>query len=104
MKILHIITGLNTGGAEIMLYKLLSATDRSRFESVVVSLMDKGTIGEKIEALGVRIYALNMHRGILAIDAVLRLRKIMCALRPDLIQGWMYHANVAAFLSYYFQN
>ncbi len=38
-KVLHIITGLGTGGAERMLVALLEATDRSRFQPEVVSLM-----------------------------------------------------------------
>jgi len=30
MKILHLITGLSIGGAEIMLYKLVSQMDRGK--------------------------------------------------------------------------
>ena len=49
-KIVHLITGLNTGGAENMLYKLVSNSDSRRFSHVVISLMDKGVFGEKLEA------------------------------------------------------
>ena len=45
IKVLHIISGLRTGGAEIMLYKLLSGTNKSSFENSVISLSEKGNIG-----------------------------------------------------------
>ena len=51
MRVMHVITGLSTGGAETMLLKLLSAAS-SGMEHVVVSLGDEGTIGPRITALG----------------------------------------------------
>ena len=100
MKIVHLITSLSTGGAEMMLYKLLSAVDHKRFEHVVVSLIDKGTVvGERIEELGVPVHALGMQHGRLpTATSVLRLAYIGRQLRPDIIQGWMYHGNMAALL------
>jgi glycosyltransferase involved in cell wall biosynthesis len=96
LKIVYIITDLSTGGAQVMLYKLLSRMSRERFTPVVVSLMDRGTMGDRIEALGVPIYAIGMNAGIPRISAMQRLIRIVRQLNPDLIQGWMYHANLAA--------
>lgn len=45
MKVIHLITCLNVGGAEIMLAKLLSKIDRSQVKPVVISLSDSGTWG-----------------------------------------------------------
>jgi len=39
---IHIITGLNDGGAEAVLYRLVTFDDRHRH--IVVSLSDAGTI------------------------------------------------------------
>ena len=61
MKILYIITGLPTGGAEMMLYKLLSKINQKRFEPIVVSLMDRGTLGDRIEALGIPVHSIGMN-------------------------------------------
>ncbi len=36
IKIIHIITGLEQGGAENMLYNLLAHTDKAKFENVVI--------------------------------------------------------------------
>ena len=55
MKIIHIITDLDTGGAEIMLYKLLSSLYNEALNSTVISLMGQGKITERIEALGVTV-------------------------------------------------
>ena len=37
-RILHVITSLDTGGAEVSLHGLLASLDRSRFDASVVSL------------------------------------------------------------------
>lgn len=96
MRITHVITGLDTGGAEMMLYKLLSRTDRSRFESSVVSLTTKGRVADRIEALGIPVHAVQMPRGRPSIRGSLRLASIVKRLAPEIIQGWMSHANLAA--------
>jgi glycosyltransferase involved in cell wall biosynthesis len=98
-NVVHFITGLKTGGSEMMLLKLLSASDQSKTNSLVVSLMDKGTIGERIEDLGIRVIELNLSR---KSPITLNFLKLWFELRrfnPDVFQGWMYHAN---FLLYFF--
>ena len=84
----------------MMLYKLLSAVNHKRFEHVVVSLIDKGTtLGERIEELGVHVHALGMQHGRLpTATSVWRLAYLVRQLRPDIIQGWMYHGNMAALM------
>ena len=48
-RITHIITGLNVGGAEMMLYNLLAHTDRSRFAPEVISLLEPGSCEKSFE-------------------------------------------------------
>lgn len=93
-NVCHIITGLNSGGAEMMLYKLLSAMDRSTFSVEVISLTDSGPIGKKIQALDVPVRALGMRRGVPNPLAVLRLVGWLRQSRPAVIQTWMYHADL----------
>ncbi len=97
--LLYVITGLSTGGAEMMLYKLLSRINQSRFTPVVVSLMDRGTFGDRIEALGIPVHTIGMKRGIPTPATIVRLIRTVRQLNPDLIQGWMYHGNFAAQLA-----
>ncbi len=98
IRVCHIISGLGTGGAEMMLNNLAGRMDRTRFEPSVVSLVDRGTLGGRIEQAGVQVRVLGMKRGIPSPSGLFALRKILRELRPDLIQGWMYHGNLAATL------
>ena len=50
IKILHLISDLSTGGAEMMLYKLVAKMERSKFLNVVVSMTDRGSLGDQIES------------------------------------------------------
>lgn len=96
MKIVYLTTGLSMGGAEVMLYNLLSKIDRDRFEPTVISLMDKGVFGEQIEQLGIPVHGAGMLVGKPSIATVRRIIKLIKQAQPDLIQGWMYHGNLAA--------
>lgn len=98
-KILHIITGLNTGGAEMMLLKVLSKMDRDRFSPEVISLTGLGTVGPKIQELGIPVHAIGMRPGRPDPLSIWRFIRRVRSLRPDLLQGWMYHGNLAAQLA-----
>lgn len=95
-KVVHIITGLTTGGAERALYNLLSGGLARRFDCAVVSLCDAGTFGARIEALGVPVHALGMRSGLPRPSALTRLYHVIRKIYPDVVQGWMYHGNLAA--------
>ena len=99
MKVIHIITGLSTGGAERALYNLLKGGLSSEFDSYVISLSNEGTIGPQIKALGVPVITLGMKAGRPTLAGILKLRKVIKEFQPDVIQGWMYHGNLAASLA-----
>ena len=97
MKITHIITDLDIGGAEIMLYKLLISLQDEALESSVISLMRRGPIAEQIEALGVKVCTLDLDQGSYpSLQAIKKLRKFIRILDPNIVQGWMYHGNIVA--------
>lgn len=95
MSITHVITGLNTGGAEMMLCKLISSNDWSH-GTRVISLIAGGAVKERIQDCGVTVHSLNMRRGWPSLAALKRLRGVVRGEHPDVIQGWMYHGNLAA--------
>jgi glycosyltransferase involved in cell wall biosynthesis len=99
VKVTHVITGLDTGGAETMLYRLLLHTDRAAYESEVISMTDIGAVGEKIRALGVPIRALGMRRGVPNPLGVLRLARWLSQYSPDVVQSWMYQADLVSGLA-----
>ena len=99
IKILHLITGLNTGGAEVSLYRLLGHMDRSRFENRVISLIPVGEIGEKIRALGIPVTSLGLRPGQFSLAALWLLARELRRERPDILQTWMYHADLLGLLA-----
>jgi glycosyltransferase involved in cell wall biosynthesis len=98
-KILHLITDLNTGGAEVSLYRLLTRMDRTRFESQVVSLVPVGPVGERIRALGIPVRSLDLQPGRPTLAALVRLTGWLRRERPDLLQTWLYHADLLGLLA-----
>jgi glycosyltransferase involved in cell wall biosynthesis len=97
LRIVHVITGLATGGAEVMLHALIQASDPDRTAHEVISLTDLGCVADRIRALGVRTRALGMSRNRLRIPnplKVLRLASLIRELRPDVVQTWLYHADL----------
>ena len=100
LSILHIISGLGCGGAENMLLRLLKTHQSKGVNSIVISLTKLDSVGKKIEELGVRVFYLNGRAGrIPSLKLIWRLAKITRRTKPDLIQGWMYHGNLAASLA-----
>jgi glycosyltransferase involved in cell wall biosynthesis len=97
-RIMHVITSLTTGGAEMMLLKLLSATN-GRHAQAVVSLMDEGATGAHIANLGVPVRSLGMRRAAPNPLRALSIRFFARQFDPDLILGWMYHGNLMASLA-----
>ena len=94
MRILHIISGLNIGGAEIMLRKLLSVWDLANDQVEVVSLTDTGMVGEQIGQLGISVMPLGMRRGRPSIFGIVRLARHLRRRKPELVQTWLYHADL----------
>ena len=98
IKILHIITGLNVGGAEMMLYKSLSLSKHKDFDFRVVSMLKPGVIGNYIEDLKIPIFSLEMKRSLPTPMGLLKLIGYLRKNPPDIILGWMYHGSLLSSL------
>ena len=96
ISIFYLITSLEVGGAQMMLYKLLSGMDRTRFRAQVVSLidLDLGPLREKFKTLPIGLRSLGMRPGTPNPVSVLRLARWLRADRPAVISTWMYHADL----------
>ncbi len=92
MRVLHIITGLADGGAEGVLFRLVKHDQLDQHE--VVSLTDAEKYGSKLKALGISVTCLNMPRGRLTLSGIWRLLRQIKKVRPDVVQTWMYHADL----------
>ena len=94
IRILHHISTLDVGGAEQNLFRLVASMDRDTFVSEVMCMTVPGPMGRRIEEAGVPVHTLKMAKGTPEIGAVLKLRFMAGLYRPDVIQCWMYHANL----------
>lgn len=93
-RVLHIITGLGLGGAEMMLLKLLQASDRSATEHVVLTLTDLDILAPDIRALGVPVQSLGVAGGPSGARALWRARCMVGRFRPDTVMTWLHHADL----------
>lgn len=99
ISVLCVITSLGYGGAESMLYKLLSRIDRNRFSPRVVSLIESGVTGRRIQGLGISVTSLRMGPGMPNPGAVMRLARELRNDRPDVMSTWLYHADLVGGLA-----
>lgn len=91
MKIVHIISGLNTGGAETMLVRLIRGMPQHTH--VVITLTTVGPLGELLKAAGYAVHGIGL-RASSAWWALPHLWRLIRRESPDIVQTWMYHADL----------
>ncbi len=101
MKVLHVITGLTVGGAEMSLLRITQELRRLGIVSIVVSLGSKGGVLSLFEKEGVEVYSLDLRKKLpfLLPFRFFGLVRILRRVRPDVVQGWMYPGNLASSLA-----
>jgi glycosyltransferase involved in cell wall biosynthesis len=92
VKVLHVITGLGVGGAELQLRAMLRHT---RHEADVVTLYNPGPVADMIRADGSPVRSLGMHSNT-QLSALLRLHRIIQAGRYDVVHTHLYRSQVYA--------
>lgn len=93
MTVVHIISGLGQGGAETVLYRLVTAPqDQTRH--VVISLGAMDVFGPRLEQADIEVYALHMKGALGFSRGLWRLRQLLRQLAPHMVQTWMYHADL----------
>ena len=92
MKVLHVITGLGVGGAELQLRSVLQHT---RHDAEVVTLYNPGPVADMIRADGRRVRSLGMTSNT-QISALYALRGLIADGRYDVVHAHLYRAQVYA--------
>ncbi len=91
IKVAHISTGLETGGAEVQLLRLLTEFDKNKFEMMVIGLDRDTYLADRIRELGIPVHTLNLKKNPLAITKAYKLLK---EFNPDVIHGTLYEGGV----------
>jgi glycosyltransferase involved in cell wall biosynthesis len=92
LRLLVVVTGLDTGGAEMMLHKLLSRLDSARFEVLLVSLKAKGSLESRFRDSGIALQIVEFSPTRPSWRAFRQGVSLLRQYKPDLLLGWMYHA------------
>lgn len=99
MQVTHIITGLNVGGAERALFSLLAGGLLDGCSNRVISLTDEGYYGPLLRDAGVPLNCLSIGGSLPGPRDIVALSRLVRRHPADIIQGWMYHGNIAATLA-----
>jgi glycosyltransferase involved in cell wall biosynthesis len=94
-RVLFVTAGLGRGGAESFLVRLVRRLASRGHDCAVASLGSKGPLASEIASSGIPVSELG--RGVASPSW--RLAGLARTFRPDVVQGWMYRANLAACLA-----
>jgi len=91
-RVLHVISGLKTGGAEKTLHRLIVETRHSGWSHIVIALTPAGDMGQRLREDRIDLIVFDFKRA--PLSEFLRLLSLMRKSRPDVVQTWMYHADL----------
>jgi glycosyltransferase involved in cell wall biosynthesis len=98
IRILHLITSFGMGGAEGNLARLVSRMDSTRFSNHIVVMGRLPEFPTEFAAKTVPFQCLEMRSGVPSLRAMYRLSATIRAVRPHVLQTWMYHADLMGLL------
>jgi len=96
--VFHIITGLDCGGAENMLLKLVQASDPKHYRHVVYVLTPAYTLLPAFAEAEVEVRMLNIHGLNGVIQALISVIWDVRKEQPKIVMSWLHHADLFAAL------
>ncbi len=95
LRIMLIITGLESGGSEIQLMHLARGLNKTH-EVVVMSLTPGGVHRETLRKAGVAVQSLNSKN---PLNLISNTRAAIKKFKPDVVHAWLWHASITARLA-----
>jgi glycosyltransferase involved in cell wall biosynthesis len=99
LHLVHLITSLNVGGAQMHLYKTVTRFQPDKIASTVISLVPGGKVAQLLQDQGVSVLDLGMRPGCPTPLAFFRLTGLLQRLRPQILQTYLYHADLLGYLA-----
>lgn len=99
--VMYVMSGLGRGGAETMLVQLAAGLRAGGLSQHVVCVSALDTLAADLRAAGVDVTILGADSPASLPRAMATLVRMVTRLRPRILQGWMYHGNIAATLAHY---
>lgn len=93
-RILHVISGLKVGGAEMMLHRLILSLSQSQgeYQHIVAALDPVGEMRERLRKAGIVLVIFDFKRA--PVKELLRLTALIRRMKPAIVQTWLYHADL----------
>jgi glycosyltransferase involved in cell wall biosynthesis len=92
MRVLHIITGLDDGGAEAVLFRMCKLD--KKYQHVVISLQAKQKYESLLQKFNISVHTLNFSNSSINFFGLFKLFKLIRQIKPDVVQTWMPHADL----------
>ncbi|MDG0866466.1 glycosyltransferase [Candidatus Lucifugimonas marina] len=93
IKIVHLVTSLEVGGAQHNMLLGLPRLDPAKYEHILVSIMDRMQMESQFRQLGIEVHSLGLSKKT-DIAVALRLRSLLRRIRPDILHTYLIHGNV----------
>jgi glycosyltransferase involved in cell wall biosynthesis len=94
IRVVHVIAGLEMGGVQTMLLRLVSRMDCAAFHNEVIVLTRGGEVLPMLIRAGARVTELGMRPGVPDPRGLWRLGAELRRHRTDVVQTWMYHSDL----------
>jgi glycosyltransferase involved in cell wall biosynthesis len=92
LKVVHVIGGLGVGGAEMALLALAKGFQGTEVECRVFALGVEGGMRSRFEEAGIPLTCFDLRRR--PLGALWGLFRALRRERPDVLQTWLYHADL----------
>ncbi|WNK01362.1 glycosyltransferase [Thalassospiraceae bacterium LMO-JJ14] len=99
IHLLHIITGLQGGGAERFLLRLIPRLAEEGVTSSVISLTNGGDLDEEFKRAGIEVTCLDLSPGPISLFAIPRLARLIATKQPGIVLTWLHHADLLGTVS-----
>ena len=96
IHVLHVIAGLDVGGAETALVRLIRYSAGAGLRHTVFTLKPGGELLKEFEESGAVVLAPPDGSRWTILANIIGLRRRLGSDRPDVVQGWMVHGNLVA--------
>lgn len=97
VRIVHLITSLKVGGAQMHLLRTVSRFSPARIRSAVISLARGGRLARELRQAGIPVYELGLTPRGGNVSGFFSLFGLLRKLRPHLLQTYLYHADLLGF-------
>jgi len=93
IKLVHIISNLSLGGAQVLLFDILHYLSKKNDLEIYVITIDSGEYIEKFKKAGIKVFDL-MEKGLVNPKIYFKMKKLLKYLNPDIVHT---HLNKADF-------